>query len=420
MKITQSKTFIIVLIFASLISLTLGLKIIAKPTNNQIENNMNTKNLINSKLLNSNQKFAFKLFNQLNSEENLLISPTSITIALSLLYNGADGVTKQEMAETLAIQGITLDEVNQSYRDLQELLTNNNDIELSIANSLWIRKDFPLKQTFIDNNKNFFQSEVSTLEFKHPETTQIINSWVNKATKGKISEIVDSIKPDDVLFLINAIYFNSNWQKQFDNKLTTKQPFYIEKNKTIDYPLMSQRGNFRYYENKNFQLINLPYGKVGDMSMYVLLPQKDVHLSTITNGLNEQIWQQWLSNLSDKEGLIALPKFTLQYQAELNDTLSNLGMKSAFNNADFSNLTEESIVISEVKHKTFINVDEKGTEAAAVTSIGIRATSIPINSPFQMIVNRPFLYVIQENKTGTILFMGTINQLDNSMIPHSN
>ncbi|WP_017294334.1 serpin family protein [Geminocystis herdmanii] len=420
MKITPQKTLIIFLICISLISLTLGLKTIAQSTNHQAQNNMNTKKIINSQLLNSNQKFAFKLFNQLNNEENLLISPTSIAIALTLLYNGADGVTKQEMAQTLAIQGITLDEVNQGYRDLQQLLTNNNDIELSIANSLWIRKDFPIKQTFIDNNKKYFKAEVSTLEFKHPETTKTINSWVNNATKGKISEIIDSVKPDDVLFLINAIYFNSNWQKQFDSKLTTKQPFYLEKNKTIDYPLMSQRGNFSYYENKDFQLINLPYGKSGAMSMYILLPQKDVNLSTITTRLNEKNWQQWLSNLSNKEGLIALPKFTLEYKAELNDTLSNLGMKTAFNNADFSNLTAESIVVSEVKHKTFINVDEKGTEAAAVTSIGIRATSMPIDSPFQMIVNRPFLYVIQDNNTGTILFMGTINQLEISMIPKSN
>lgn len=420
MKITPQKTIIIFLIFASLISLTLGLKTIAQSTNHQTQNNMATKNIINSQLLNSNQKFAFKLFNQLNSEQNLLISPTSIAIALTLLYNGADGVTKQEMAQTLAIQGITLDEVNQGYRDLQQLLTNNDDIALSIANSLWIRKDFPLKQTFIDNNKKYFQAEVSTLDFNNFETKKIINSWVNNATKGKISEIIDSVKPDDVLFLINAIYFNSNWQKEFDRTLTTKQPFYVEKNKTIDYPLMSQRGKFSYYENKDFQLINLPYGKSGAMSMYILLPQKEVKLTTITTGLNEEIWQQWLSNLTKKEGLIALPKFTLEYKAELNDTLINLGMKTAFNNADFSNLTEESIVISEVKHKTFINVDEKGTEAAAVTSIGMNRSSMPINSPFQMIVNRPFLYVIQDNNTGTILFMGTINQLDNSMIPNSN
>lgn len=420
MKINQQKILIILLIFASFISLTVGLKTIATPKNNQTEHSMNTKNIANSQLLNSNQKFAFKLFNQLNNEENLLISPTSIAIALTLLYNGADGVTKQEMAQTLAIQGITLDEVNQGYRDLQQLLTNNDDIALSIANSLWIRKDFPIKQTFIDNNKRYFQAEVSTLEFKNPETKIIINNWVNNATKGKISQIIDSVKPEDVLFLINAIYFNSNWQQEFDRNLTTKQPFYVEKNKTIDYPLMSQSGNFSYFENKDFQLINLPYGKSGAMSMYILLPQKDVNLTTITKGLNEEIWQQWLSNLTKKEGLIALPKFTLEYKAELNDTLINLGMKTAFNNADFSNLTAESIVISQVKHKTFINVDEKGTEAAAVTSIGIRATSMPINSPFKMIVNRPFLYVIQDNNTGTILFMGTINQLDNSMIPNSN
>lgn len=420
MKINLQKTIIILLIFISLISITFGFKSLAKITNNQIQNNINSENMINSSLLNSNQKFAFKLFNQLNNSENFLISPTSIAIALTLLYNGADGITKQEIAQTLAIQGISLDEVNQGYQDWQKLLTNHDDIALSIANSLWIRQDFPIKQTFIDNNKKYFKAKISTLDFNHPDTNKIINNWVNNATNGKISKIIDSVKPEDVLFLINAIYFNSNWQQEFDPKLTRKQPFYISKNKTIDYPLMSQQGKFSYYQNKDFQFINLPYGKSGAMSMYILLPRKEVNLTTITKGLNEEIWQKWLSNLTKKEGLIALPKFTLEYEKTLNDTLKHLGMKTTFSDANFTNLSKKSIAVSEVKHKTFINVDEKGTEAAAVTSIGIRVTSMPINSPFQMIVNRPFLYFIQDNNTATILFMGSINQLDNSMIPKSN
>ena len=165
---------------------------------------------VSENVLRSNSKFAFKLFKSLNStnnQENLFISPTSIGIALTLLYNGADGITKEEMAKTLEIQGITLEEINESYRNLQQLLVENEGIELTIANSLWISKDFPIKQTFIDNNKQFFQGEVSELDFSQPNTKNIINNWVKNATKEKISTIIDSVKPDDVLFLINAIYF---------------------------------------------------------------------------------------------------------------------------------------------------------------------------------------------------------------------
>jgi serpin B len=420
--INKNKILWLLIIIIALISLSFTFQTVAKSSvnkNSQIYS-MNNKQNIDANLIESNRQFAFKLFktlNTINGEDNLFISPTSVAIALTLLYNGADGITKEEMAKTLKIQGLSLAQINQNYRDLQQLLISQQELELSIANSLWIRQDFPIKQTFIDTNKKYFQAEVTELDFNKPEAKNIINNWVNNATGEKIPEIVDSIKPDDVLFLINAIYFQSNWQKEFDAKLTQNQPFFSANGKTIDYPLMSQTGDFNYHENQDFQLINLPYGESGKMSMYILLPQKEVNLTTIINKLNDEHWQEWRSQLIRKKGLISIPKFTLKYETKLNKTLENLGMKTAFNNyADFSQLTEEKVAVSEVKHKTFIKVDEKGTEAAAVTSIGIRATSMPVDSPFQMIVNRPFFYVIQDNETGVILFMGNINKLDNSMI----
>lgn len=422
MMINKKKFIWLLTAIFALITLNFTFKTMAESSiNKKIEiSSINNNQNIKTNFIQSNNKFGFKLFNSLtshNSGDNLFISPTSVAIALTLLYNGADGITQEEMAKTLQIQDINLEEVNQSYRNLQQLLTSQKEIELSIANSLWIRQDFPIKQTFIDTNKKYFQAEVTELDFNKPEAKNIINNWVNNATREKIPEIIDSIQPDDVLFLINAIYFQGNWQKEFDSKLTKNQPFFSANGKTIDYPLMSQTGEFNYYENQDFQLINLPYGESGKMSMYILLPQKEVNLTTIINKLNDEHWQEWRSQLIRKKGLISIPKFTLKYETKLNETLENLGMKTAFNNkADFSQLTEEKVAVSEVKHKTFIKVDEKGTEAAAVTSIGIRATSMPVDSPFQMIVNRPFFYVIQDNETGLILFIGNIKKLDNSMI----
>lgn len=421
MMINKNKFICLLTAILALIALNFAYQTLAKSsTNKKIEVfSMNSNQNINNNFIQGNNKFAFNLFNSLtshNSGDNLFISPTSIAIALTLLYNGADGITKEEMAKTLQIQDINLEEVNQSYRDLQQLLTSQKEIELSIANSLWIRQDFPIKQTFIDTNKKYFQAEVTELDFNKPEAKNTINNWVNNATREKIPEIINSIEPDDVLFLINAIYFQGNWQKEFDSKLTKNQLFFLANGKTIDYPLMSQKGEFNYYENQDFQLINLPYGKSGKMSMYILLPQKEVNLTTIINKLNNENWQQWRSQLVRKKGLISIPKFTLEYESQLNKTLENLGMKTAFNkNANFSKLTEEKVTVSEIKHKTFIKVDEKGTEAAAVTSIGLRTTSMPVDSPFQMIVNRPFFYVIQDNETGLILFIGNIKKLDNSM-----
>lgn len=422
MMINKNKFIWLLTAIFALITLNFTFETMAESSiNKKIEiSSINNNHKIKTNFIQSNNKFGFKLFNTLkrnNSENNLFISPTSIAVALTLLYNGADGITKEEMAKTLQIQDINLEEVNQSYRDLQQLLTSQKEIELSIANSLWIRQDFPIKQNFIDTNKKYFQAEVTELDFNKPEAKNIINNWVNNATREKIPEIINSIQPDDVLFLINAIYFQGNWQKEFDSKLTKNQPFFSANGKTIDYPLMSQTGDFNYYENQDFQLINLLYGKSGKVSMYILLPQKETNLTTIIDKLNDENWQQWRSQLVRKKGLISMPKFTLKYETQLNEILDNLGMKTAFNNnADFNQLTEEKVTVSEVKHKAFIKVDEKGTEAAAVTSIGVRMTSISVDSPFEMIVNRPFLYVIQDNQTGLILFIGNIKKLDNSMI----
>jgi serpin B len=367
---------------------------------------------IEQSLVKANRKFAFQLFSQVNQQEkqkNIFISPNSVAIALSLLYNGADGNTQEQMAQVLELSGLELAEINQAYYNLQNLLENNAEVELSIANSLWLRQGFPVASEFLANNQKYYQAEVEELDFNQPQAKDIINNWVAKETKNKITEIIDSIDPRDVLFLINAIYFKGIWTNQFDPNLTQNQPFYPDGKTQINHDFMSQNGQYFYLENEQFQAIKLPYGEQKSLSMYIFLPQEKINLSSFLQNLTAEKWQQWLDNFAQKEGFISLPKFKLEYEINLNDTLQAMGMTDIFSNkANFSKMTSEEVMVSEVKHKTFIEVNEEGTEAAAVTSIGVRATSIEITQPFRMIVDRPFFYAIQDNQTDTILFMGKV------------
>jgi serpin B len=367
---------------------------------------------IEGRLVNANTEFAFKLFSQIlqqDGDKNVFVSPTSVAIALSLLYNGAAGQTQQQMAEVLELQGMSLAEINPSYQALQEILTNQSEVELSIANSIWLREGFALQPQFLDNNQRYYRAKVTELDFNQPQAKTIINNWVDQATKGKIKEIIDSISREDSLFLINAIYFKGTWRIQFDKNLTQEQIFYLENGKNIKHPLMSQNGQYLYYENEHFQGINLPYGKENNLTMYVFLPKEDSNLTEFINNLTTENWQKWSSEFRQKEGFISLPKFKLEYEIKLNETLQAIGMTDIFSRqANFKNMTPAQVYVDEVKHKTFVEVNEEGTEAAAVTSTGIRAISLPIDEPFRMIVNRPFFYAIRDNQTGIILFMGTI------------
>lgn len=367
---------------------------------------------IDKRLLNANREFAFKLFSQTLQEDknsNVFISPTSVAIALSLLYNGADGETQQQMARVLELQDLKLEEVNDSYQKLHQILENKPEIKLSIANSLWLRKEFPIEENFLENNQKYYQAEVTKLDFNDPKSLNIINSWVSEKTNQKIENIVDEISPDNVLFLINAIYFKGSWMAEFDPKLTQKQPFFLESGDKITHELMSQKGEKMYFENEDFQAVQLPYGKgeSQNLNMYIFLPKEGKSINSFINNLTAENWQQWQQNFSQQEGFISLPKFKLEYEISLNKTLQTMGMTDIFTReANFKNITSESVAVDEVKHKTFIEVNEEGTEAAAATSIGVRITSLPVNQPFKMIVNRPFFYAIGDNQTDTILFMG--------------
>lgn len=370
---------------------------------------------VDAKLVDANTTFGFKLFQEIlkqDSKKNIFISPTSVAIALSMTYNGASGETQQAMAKALELQGMNLQEINQANNSLKSALENADPaVQMSIANSLWAKKGISFKPEFMQANQQFYGAKVTELDFAKPDASNIINGWVKENTRGKIDQIVGQLKPDDVLFLINAIYFKGNWTKKFDKNQTTEHPFYLAGGGQKQHPMMSQSGKYRYFENETFQAVSLPYGK-GRMSLYVFLPSKNTSLDSFQQQLTSENWKQWINQLRMRQGSIQLPRFKFEYDTKLNNALKALGMETAFSSsANFSNMTSASVAINEVKHKTFVEVNEEGTEAAAATSVGIALTSAQTpQEPFKMVVDRPFFCAIRDNQTGTILFMGSIKE----------
>lgn len=359
----------------------------------------------------ANTNFGFKLFSEIikkDSGKNVFVSPSSVALALAMVYNGASGSTSEAIAHTLELQGLSLEDTNSGYKALQSFLDKPDEqVQLNITNSLWARQDFALNPEFIQKSQDFYKAKVSNLDFKDPNASDTINNWVSENTSSKISKIVDVIKPLDVLFLINTIYFKGNWTEKFDPQRTTNNPFYLSSGEQKQHPMMSQTSNYQYYENEKFQAISLPYGKLGRISLYIFLPQQNSNLKDFYTSLNTQNWKNWLTKFSKRRGFIRLPRFKTEYGMTLNDTLKALGMESAFSDqADFSALGK-NLFISQVQHKTFVEVNEDGTEAAAATSIGVSTTAAFVNQ-FEMIVNRPFFCAIRDNRTGTVLFMGSI------------
>ncbi|MCC5625698.1 serpin family protein [Nostoc sp. CHAB 5715] len=368
-----------------------------------------------TKIVESSNKFGFKLFSELlktdRDQKNVFISPSSVAIALAMTYNNASGTTQLAIAKTLELQGLNLPEINSSYRAALKQLLDNSDpkVQLKIANSLWANQNFRFQPDFLQRIQYFYQAKVSNLNFQDPAAPNIMNNWVKENTNGKIDKIIEKIDPSQVLFLINAIYFKGKWSQEFDKSQTAQYPFYTTSGKLKQHPMMSQNGDYRYYESKQFQAVSLPYGKDGKFSFYIFLPKQNSNLKAFYQNLNVENWDKWMTQFSKQKGFIRLPRFKSEYDVTLNDALKTLGMEEAFSNkANFSGMGK-NLKISEVKHKTFVEVNEEGTEAAAVTSVGIVLTSLRQEpEPFRMIVDRPFFYAIRDNQTGRVLFMGSI------------
>jgi len=374
-----------------------------------------SNNAVDGRLTAGNSRFSFKLFEQLakaQAGKNILVSPASVALTLAMIYNGASGETQEGMAKALEWPGMSLTEINQANAVLRTILASADaKVQLNIANSLWARNGLVFKPEFIQRNQIFYAAEVNNVDFAAATAPALLNNWVKQKTNGKINKIVDRIPGDAVLYLLNAIYFKGNWATPFDKSKTKDGQFTLPSGAKKKLPLMSQNGRFRYFENEKFQAVSLPYG-AGRMSMYVFLPAKNSNLKAFQAELSATNFESWTSELRSTEGNIALPRFKLEYEITLNNTLKALGMETAFDperanfGAMYTKPPSANVFISEVKHKTFVEVNEEGTEAAAVTSGGMQVTSfVP---PFKMTVDRPFFCAIRDNQTGAILFMGAI------------
>ena len=361
-----------------------------------------------SSVASANTRFGFKLLQDLREREpggNIFISPLSISIALTMTYNGAAGETERAMAEVLEIDRLDLSTINNSNKALRNSLdTPDPKVEISIANSIWYRQGIAFNPDFLERNRSFFEAEIASLDFSSPQATEMINEWVNTNTNGKIEKIVDRINPQTLLFLINAIYFKGNWQDEFDPSRTRQGIFHLSNGSEQRVQMMRREGEYPYLRGENFEATSLPYGD-GQMSMYIFLPDRNSNLNKFMRTLNEANWEDWLSQFQDRQQEMVLPRFKLEYEVRLNDTLEALGMGIAFGgSADFSGMGP-NLFISEVRHKTFVEVNEEGTEAAAVTAVvGVKSL------PPSFRVDRPFFFTIYDAETQTILFMGTVTE----------
>ena len=414
-KQTTAETFLYVMGLVSLLILCTGCNNLSAVLPDDGQNEPETVS-IDTDVVSANTRFGFDLFNELRQTEpdkNIFISPLSVSIALAMTLNGASSETEQAMTNTLHLQRLDAESINAGYAGLRQALqVADPKVALTIANSLWARQGVPFKQDFLQRNTEYFSAEIATLDFMDPNTLTTINQWVNTNTNGKIPKILDEINADLVLFLINAIYFKGTWQTEFDPAHTRDSTFYLATGGEKQVPMMTRSADYPYYENydEKFQAISLPYGD-GRMSMYVFLPYGESDLNAFLDGLNTENWEDWLSQFREREIFLSMPKFKLEYKKMLNSPLKSLGMEIAFapDRADFSRMADlemlgKNLYIGEVLHKAVVEVNEEGSEAAAVTSIGIRETS----APPAFVADRPFFFAIRDNETKTVLFMGTV------------
>jgi len=367
-----------------------------------------------AKVIAADNQFGLELFQKIDASldepKNTMISPMSVSLALAMVYNGAEGNTKKQMEEMLHKAGLTPDDINQSYKDLVAgLASHDPKVELSISNAIFYRNTFPVKGAFKTTNRDYYDAEVSGLDFsKTSETLNTVNGWVDTKTKGKIDKIIEEVKPEDIMYLLNAIYFNGEWKYRFETNDTQEMAFTKEDNTMVQVPTMYIEKPFNYYGHQNFELLEMPYGS-GKYSMLVFLPASGKNTNDVISQMTSENMDNWISKLTEQKKKVYLPKFEFKFDNSLVDELTALGMTDAFNDAkaNLSGISDAAqLVISAVMHKSYIKVDERGTEAAAVTGITVGVTSIPIDNPFR--VDRPFVFAIREKDTKAILFIGKV------------
>lgn len=361
-------------------------------------------------------RFAPALLAQVNAtrtRENVFLSPLSASMALGMTLNGAAGETYSEMRTALGFGTLSREAIIQSYRDLIALLRGLDPrVDFRIANSIWYERSFApaIAPAFLSEATQYFDATSRGLDFADQGAVRTINDWVSASTSGKITSIVDALPPELVMLLVNAIYFKGDWRDAFDKARTAGAPFTTEGEGVVTVPMMRRTGTMRVGTWEGRTMVDLGYG--GDaFSMSILLPRAGESANALVASLTDGAWSAAAAALGSGEVELEMPRFSMAWEAELNAPLKAMGMRQAFveGGADFTRLSPSrgrDLYISFVKQKTFVDVNEVGTEAAAVTGVGVSVTSLPIRTVVR--VNRPFVFAIRERLSGTILFIGKI------------
>jgi len=363
-------------------------------------------------LIESENSFAFDIFKKViensGGSENVIISPLSISCALSMTLNGANGSTRDAMLAALRLNGITPGIINDSYKNLSEaLLSVDKRVLISIANSVWTGNNFVVKKPFTDILTGFYNAESKSFDVTDSLAPKQINSWIESKTNGLIKNMIDKLNDNTVMLLINAIYFKGKWKSQFDVVNTVQRSFYKPGGVTSEVPMMKQTSDFKIFTGVGFVLAEFPYGQ-GNFVMDIILPDDHNGVNSIMPLITDNSYKGWLNQMGEKKTNLIFPRFKYGYKKQLKDVLTNMGMGIAFtDNADFSNISDIALLINDVTHQAFIETNEEGTEATAATIVDVGTTSMPAD-PLILNIDHSFLYIIRETSTNCILFMGRV------------
>lgn len=404
-------------VFTVLLSATIIFLASCQQENSTSDDNLIDVNEKSKQLIKANNDFGLDIFREIRNEseeENIMISPLSISVALAMAYNGANGDTKAEMEETLRVAGLTAEDINASYSTLIKALQSvDDDVIFEIANAIYYAENFQVKADFLQTNITNYDAEVSALDFNSPSAVETINDWVANKTNDKILTIIDELSDNARLVLLNAIYFNGIWSKKFDEEGTKMKIFTKADGTNIEIPFMSKEDALEYASNELFEAIRLPYGN-GQYNMVVMLPTEGKSSQHIIDELNAKKWNSWSEAfIKEDHVVVTMPRFKFAFNSELKNVLKKMGMEKAFDpkTSEFSGISDNSdLFISSVLHKSYIDVNENGTEAAAVTAIVFEVTSAGPNDneKIYFTVDKPFVFAITEKDTDAILFIGEV------------
>jgi serpin B len=355
--------------------------------------------------------FGIELFKQVatGSQDNLMLSPLSASTALTMLMNGSEANTKTQLGQMLGYGSMNQTEVNAIYKSLvSQLLVADPSVELKLANAVFYDNPFQVKPSFITTLSTDFMAKTQALDFRSSNALKTINNWASENTNGKIEKVLDQIDPNAVMFLMNALYFKGIWTNQFDKDQTKNASFIRSNGESIQVPTMHGDIPYKTFTGENFVAIELAYGRQ-NFVMDIIMPTNS--LESFLSQFDAELWNEIANGFSTitnpSEAPLAMPRFKFSYEKVLNNQLQAMGMTDAFDPslANLTPISDEDIFVSFVKQNTFVDVNEEGTEAAAVTTIGIELTSMPTG----VVINKPFLFVIREQTTNTLLFMGQVN-----------